>query len=271
MNDLPLVSVLMTAYNREQYLADAIESVLASDFIDFELIIVDDFSTDKTLEIARQYETKDKRISVFVNEQNLGDYPNRNKAASYARGKYIKYLDADDMIYPYGLGAMVAAMEQHPQAGFGLAAKPEDTRPYPVCIDPWHIYIESFNGYGHFDRAPGSAIIKREAFNIVNGFSGARMIGDYEFWLKIARYYPMVKFPLDLYWNRLHKGQEFQTKFAKDNYEVLTKNVLEAAFNHPDIPISKAELRVIRAKTKRAKQVKKILKLARKLKAVVSK
>ena len=53
--------------------------------------------------LPKRYEKKDARIKVYVNQTNLGDYPNRNKAASYAKGKYIKYLDADDLIYPHGL------------------------------------------------------------------------------------------------------------------------------------------------------------------------
>src|SRR5437764_11938447 len=77
----PLLSVLMTAYNREKYISQAIESVLRSSFADFELIIVDDVSKDNTVGIARNYAHQDKRISVVVNEKNLGDYGNRNKAA----------------------------------------------------------------------------------------------------------------------------------------------------------------------------------------------
>ena len=96
MNDSPLVSLLMTSYNREKYIGFAIESVLASTYTNWELIIVDDGSIDKTVEIAQQYEKKDGRIRFYRNEKNLGDYPNRNKAASYAGGKYIKYVDADD-------------------------------------------------------------------------------------------------------------------------------------------------------------------------------
>ena len=88
------ISVLMTAFNREKYIGEAIESVLASTFKDFELIIVDDCSSDKTVEIAKNYENLDKRVKVFLNEKNLGDYSNRNKAASLANGKYIKYVDA---------------------------------------------------------------------------------------------------------------------------------------------------------------------------------
>ena len=116
-NDKPLVSVLMTTYNREKYLAIAVESVLASTYENFELIIVDDQSKDKSYEIALSYAQKDKRVKVFKNEKNLGDYPNRNKAASLANGKYLKYVDADDMIYPTGLEVMVSGMEKFPEAG----------------------------------------------------------------------------------------------------------------------------------------------------------
>src|SRR5258708_31839495 len=112
----PLVSVLMTAYNREKYIAEAIESVRNSTYANWELIIVDDLSKDNTVAIAKQYEAKDSRIKVYVNEQNLGDYPNRNQAATYARGKYLKYVDADDQLYPHGLQVVVSYMERFPEA-----------------------------------------------------------------------------------------------------------------------------------------------------------
>ena len=88
----------MTAYNREQYIAEAIESVLASTFQDFELIIVDDCSTDATVTIARKYEQQNIRIKVYVNEVNLGQFKNRNKAVSFANGTYIKFFDSDDIM-----------------------------------------------------------------------------------------------------------------------------------------------------------------------------
>ena len=117
----PLVSVLMTAYNRKKYIAEAIESVLASTFQDFELIIVDDCSRDHTVEIVRLY-TSDPRLQVHVNEKNLGDYPNRNRAASLAKGQYLKYVDSDDYIYPRGLQIMVEMFEPFTQAAVGFCS-----------------------------------------------------------------------------------------------------------------------------------------------------
>lgn len=258
MNLMPaLVSVLTTAYNREKYIADAIESVLASTYTNFELIIVDDGSTDNTVKIAKSYEAKDKRVKLYVNEKNLGDYPNRNKAASYASGKYIKYLDSDDIIYPHGLEVMVRSMEQFPVAGFGLSASGYEEAPMPLIKTCKESYIEHFSSKNHFDRAPGSAIIRKDAFDAVGGFSGKRMIGDFELWLKMSCHYPLVVFQRDLVWDRMHSDQERQSDYAK-KYEQLRNEVLESALSSIDFPLSDDELKQIRKRLKK-KQAKNLV------------
>jgi len=248
----PLVSVLMTAYNREQYVGAAIESVLASTFTDFELIISDDGSKDNTVAVAKVYQQKDSRVKVHLNESNLGDYKNRNKAASFATGKYIKYLDSDDIMYAHCLQVMTSAMETFPDAGFGLSAKGDSSKPYPVAIAPREIYLESFNGYGHFQRAPGSAIIKREVFESVGGFSGKRYIGDTELWLKLAQRYSMVKFPVDLYWSREHQNSESIYE-QQDNIVKIRKDLYESFLSSPDCPVNKNEVKASIKKRIKAK------------------
>src|SRR5579862_1899827 len=233
---MPLVSVLMTAFNREKYIESAIESVLASSFKDFELIIVDDCSKDKTIEIAKSYEPRDSRVHVYLNDKNLGDYPNRNKAAGYAKGKYLLYVDSDDMVYAHAIDVMVSFVEKFPEAGFGLGSYPDDNFPFPILLSPKEIYLESLTKINHFDRAPGSGIIKKEAFNKVEGFSGKRMIGDYELWLKLSRYYSMVKFPAHLTWNRVHSSQESKSEYALRNYDKLKRAILKENLAHADCP-----------------------------------
>ena len=140
----------MTAYNREKYIGEAIESVLASSYSDFEFSHSRRRSSDKTFQIAKIMQGKDKRIRVYQNEKNLGDYPNRNKAASYAKGKYLKYLDSDDKIYFYGLEVMVKAMEQFPNAAMGLSqSRPEEGIPYPFEVSPEDCFREQFLGRGN--------------------------------------------------------------------------------------------------------------------------
>ena len=254
MNLMPsLVSVLMTAYNREKYIAEAVESVLASTYKNFELIIVDDCSADNTVAIAKSYESRDERVKVYINEKNLGDYPNRNKAASFANGKFIKYLDSDDIIYPYGLEVMVTSMEKFPQAGYGLSASGYEEEPMPVLKMPEEAYREHFESKNHFDRAPGSAIIRKDAFDAVGGFSGKRMIGDFELWLKMSCRYPLVVFQRDLVWDRMHTDQERQSDYAK-KYEQLRNEVLEIALSSINFPLSNKELQQIKKRLKK-KQV----------------
>lgn len=171
----------MTAFNREKYIAEAIESILTSTFKDFELIIVDDCSKDATVEIARSYEELDQRVKVFVNDKNLGDYPNRNKAASYASGKYIKYVDADDYIYPNGLEIIVNQMEKFTDAAVGLFSLPQNIqKPFPILLSPREVYLYNFFGQGLFHKAPLSAIIRKDAFDQVGGFSLIRHAGDFD-------------------------------------------------------------------------------------------
>jgi glycosyltransferase involved in cell wall biosynthesis len=242
----PLVSVLMTAYNREKYIAESIESVLASTYINFELIIVDDCSADNTVSIAKTYEVKDSRVKVYVNELNLTDYVNRNKAAGYAKGKYIKYVDSDDLIYFHCLEVMVRFMEQCPEAGFGMGTKRED-KVMPFVLSPKQIYLSHFTGARHFDRGPLGAIIKFDAFNAVGGFSGARFVGDMELWMNLSRYYDMVVLPNDLFYYRTHVDSEsaIESRSAKEIYK-KRKNFILTSLAHPDCPLNKEEIYRVR-------------------------
>src|SRR5262249_61395264 len=94
MSASPAVSVLVTAYNREDFLRESIESVLAQSFTDFELIVSDDHSRDETVAIASDCARRDRRVRVSVNAGNLGDYGNRRQALSLARGRFVKYHDS---------------------------------------------------------------------------------------------------------------------------------------------------------------------------------
>ena len=112
--NVPCVSLLVTVFNRAGFLEQTLQSILASDFRNFEVVVVDDCSTDQSLKIAESIAREDSRIRLIQNEQNLGDYGNRAKAASLARGTYLKYVDSDDLIYPPTLQVMVDAMEKNP-------------------------------------------------------------------------------------------------------------------------------------------------------------
>lgn len=106
MNDL--VSIIMPSYNTAQYIAESIRSVLAQTYENWELLIVDDRSTDNTQEIAASFH--DDRIRFFQNEVNSGAAVSRNRALREARGKWIAFLDSDDLWLPEKLEKQIAFM-----------------------------------------------------------------------------------------------------------------------------------------------------------------
>jgi glycosyltransferase involved in cell wall biosynthesis len=227
----PIVSVLMTAYNREKYIAEAIESVLASSYQNFELIIVDDCSIDKTVAIAKSYEAKDSRIKVYINESNLGDYPNRNKAASYAQGKYLKYLDSDDTMTKDCLMIMVCEMENHPLCAFGVSSRSESNTIIHEIKDSFRIH---FFKRGILDISPSGSIIRRDIFNDENGFWELRCISDFEFWLRLALKFPMLELPKGLIYWREHEEQEIllgNEEYLKYNLSILTDKIKISQLN----------------------------------------
>ena len=108
----PLVSVVLPVYNGELYLREAVDSILAQTYKDFELIAIDDGSTDKTLGILREYEMKDSRV-VIITRENKGLVASLNEGIEKAQGKYIARMDADDAALPERFAKQVEYMEEH--------------------------------------------------------------------------------------------------------------------------------------------------------------
>ncbi len=209
----PLVSVLVTAYNREQYIATALESVLAQSFGDFELLVVDDRSTDGTRDIACAYERLDRRVRVIVNERNLGQF----KA-----GVLLKYHDSDDVMYPHCLAAMVPALLAYPEAAFGLTTgKDWPGGPCPMLLTPRMSYQREFLGSGMFNAGPSGAIFRADALRALGGFQDLGIPSDFLFWLRACARVPVLLLPADLFWYRLHPAQEFQAEHAAREYAVI--------------------------------------------------
>ena len=122
MNKHPKISVIMLAHNREKYIAQAIESILGQTFTDFEFIIVDNDSTDGSAEIARAYQKRDSRVSVYANDTaNIG--AGRNLGLSRARGEYFTFIDDDDYARPDYLKFLLNLAEEH---GADISALPPD-------------------------------------------------------------------------------------------------------------------------------------------------
>ena len=114
----PLVSIGMPLYNADQYLREALDSLLAQDYPNFELIISDNASTDSTEAICREYAARDARVSYSRNEENIGAFRNQNKLMQMAGGKYFMLAAHDDLRAPSCVSECVAALEENPEAVF---------------------------------------------------------------------------------------------------------------------------------------------------------
>jgi glycosyltransferase involved in cell wall biosynthesis len=110
----PLVSIGLPVYNGQKYIEQAIDSILTQTYHNFELIICDNGSTDRTQEIYEAFIKKDKRINYFRNEKNLGAAPNFNKVFNLSSGKYFKWAAYDDLLAPEFLSRCVDVLESMP-------------------------------------------------------------------------------------------------------------------------------------------------------------
>lgn len=107
----PLVSVIVASYNKEKYISETINSVLSQTYPNWELIIVDDLSTDQTGDIVKHFEKQNNRIHLYINLENKGANYSRNRGIRFAKGKYVIFLDADDMLSSNCLSTRVNHIE----------------------------------------------------------------------------------------------------------------------------------------------------------------
>jgi hypothetical protein len=237
----PVVSVLLTSYNRERYIASAIQSVLAQTFGDFELLVTDDCSTDGTADIARSFERLDTRVRVVVNERNLGQFGNRNRTAELARAPLLKYHDSDDLMYRHCLEVMVSMLRSEPRAGFGLSSGwcwPGG--PCPMLLTPRMSYQREFFGAGLFMCGPSGAIFRTEVFRELGGFIDHGVPSDYFFWLRACARVNVLLLPADLFWYRMHPSQEFQSGKAQREYARVFGASWQA-LDAPECPLTPEE------------------------------
>jgi glycosyltransferase involved in cell wall biosynthesis len=246
MKENPLVSILMTAYKREQFIGEAIDSVLAIDYCNFELIIVDDGSNDTTVPIIQSFLPRDKRIRFFQNDQNLGDYPNRNKAAFYALGKYLVYVDSDDRIFANALSKFVDAMETH-QSSFGIFSHTGNSEIF--MLEPRGIITAHFFNKPILNFGPVATIVTKDFFNQVGGFPVKYgPANDMYYNLKGASETSTLVFPFPLVDYRIHEGQEFNNKYS---YLYNNYRYLKDALDELNLPLKDDEKIYLRHKNKR--------------------
>ena len=205
MLDNPKISVIMSVYNGEKYLGEAIDSILNQNFTDFEFIIVGDGSTDDSLKVVQTYH--DKRIRVIDNEENIGLTKSLNKAMREARGELIARQDADDISLPNRFEEQVKYFEQHPETallGTSIYIIDGDGKILGkriVLANPSKSLVK-VNQFSH-----GSTMFRREIVRELGGYNELFRYGqDYELWLRIAKYNKVSNLTQVLYKLRFHGG-----------------------------------------------------------------
>ena len=227
MNNIQ-ISVIITCYNRVAFIKDAIDSVLKSTFTDFELIIVDDNSTDGSKDIIAEYEKVDERIKVYFNASNLGQFKNRNYAASLATGKYIKYLDSDDLIYEHGLELFYRYAINYPNVAAVVCSDLlHDVKPYPIVFTPYVSYKKFFIDTGFPTVGPSAILFNKKCFDEVNGFPQDAYVGsDIELLLNLCTKNNILVIHSGLIWYRKHEGQALNIGIKNNEYVLNNFNRL---------------------------------------------
>ncbi len=247
-NNIPLVSVLMTSYNREKFIEESIWSVLNSTFTDLELLISDDCSSDHTIEIVKKIARIDSRLKWHINEKNLGDYPNRNKVASIAKGKYMLYVDSDDTIKNDAIEFAIKNLTENPTAKFSVIYPFEDIQT-PTLLNPNDGLRKHFFDRSFLNLGPGGVVFNREFF--ISNLCYTEKYGpanDLYSHLKFASKGDVLLLPYRYLNYRIHDGQESTNKYV---YLYLNQLVIHDALKELELPFSTNEKkRILKSKSK---------------------
>lgn len=214
---VPRVSVVVPVYNSGRYLATTIEAALEQTYGDFELVVSDDASTDDSLEILAGFD--DRRIRVVRNERNLGAVGNWNRGMAEARGRYVKLLCADDLLYPTCLERQAGVLDEPGNAGVSLVTAPHDV----VDEAGTRIVARGFREPGRMDGdaairriarsgtnlvgEPSAAMFRAEAFAAVGPWvERARYVVDLDMWMRLLTQGDLFVVGETLSAFRVHRG-----------------------------------------------------------------
>ena len=170
MNE-PLVSILIPTYNRENFIAETIKSAQNQSYKNLEIIVVDNFSKDKTCEIVKKIATKDKRIKLFCNESNVGPVRNWLKCINLASGQYGKFLWSDDLIHPLFVEETLSLLLKNKKLAFVytkvevILSKTKKKYIYNLKksgVFNSHTYIQYVLTNFKYPKSPGCAIFRMD-------------------------------------------------------------------------------------------------------------
>jgi hypothetical protein len=222
------VSVILPVYDASRTLRQAVSSILRQDFADFELILLDDCSTDGSRELVAEYAAADSRIRTIFHRENVGLPASLNEALQAARGEYVVRMDADDESLPHRLGVQLDFMERHPRVAvagsyvYHMGARPEFD--HLIELPTGSARVREVLRLENCIYHP-SVIMRRAPIVRLGGYRAEfRNAEDYDLWLRARRLYELDNIPEPLLRYRFSVGgqtlarkweQLFYTFFAQ--------------------------------------------------------
>jgi len=245
----PVISVVMPVYNSEPYLAEAIESILNQTFADFEFLIFDDGSTDRSPEIIREYARKDARIIPQFSPINRGYVVHLNEGIRRSRGRYIARMDSDDVALSTRLELQAKFLSKNPSAGvvgtscIRIDEQGDEIGPGRRSATPSYLFWQTFfvNPLSH-----PTVLYRKEAIESVGGYDESRMPAeDYCLWTRMLGKWEMYNIEEPLLKYREHSNSVSVTK--KDiQFRHSTRTQVELWKKWLDIDLSDDEVRFLR-------------------------
>ncbi|MBQ2244450.1 MAG: glycosyltransferase [Oscillospiraceae bacterium] len=235
------ISVVMAAFNAEKYLREAMDSILAQTYGDLELIVLDDKSTDGSLQILKEYAAADPRVVVLENEQNMGLTKSLNKGLAVAKGEYIARMDADDISVPDRFAKQVAFLDSHPDYSFVSCigryideeGREEQLRLFPETHEEICAMMPKVDAVMH----PGVMFRREDIARIGNYCEDFRVVQDYDLWFRgMAAGYKFynIQEPLVLF----RRNDSYNTRKSKA-YRLVDYRVRKKGYKLNKIPLHK--------------------------------
>ena len=247
MNQNPIVSVLIPTYNAAAFIEEAIDSVLNQTFQDFEIVVLDNRSTDETEEIIKKYKS-DGRFSFKKNSHNLGGLGNFNKIMDLSRGKYVKFLCADDKFHPQLLEKFVDIMDSFPNVSLVTSYTEEfelQSKIWPTPLQNLQpgkkitaAVLKDYNFLG----SPTAVMLRKSNLHLGKFKPEFPWVADWDLWLRHLSVGDCYIVPQVLSYTRVHNQQvtasvkqSYRTYYEKYDLYKLIKNNNEYGINLSEI------------------------------------
>jgi len=238
---LPLLTIGMVTYNQEGLVSKAIESVLNQSYTNFELLINDDCSTDNTWNVIQQY--NDHRIHAVRNETNVYQYLNRNKVIDRAKGKYLIFIDGDDLMYSFGIEYAIKMLDANPEAATILSHYMRNNMMYPIKLSSREFTVCHFFENNFLGTALTSVVFRTDAIRKIGGFSNKYISSDILVRLKLSIHHQTIITDVFFaWWRETPNQQSSRLKYPLISTEFYEQ--MKEIFDDSSCPLTENEKRL---------------------------